>query len=176
MKISMHTMASDSFVGGLESLSKLLAKGAAFAEASDVDLINARLAPDMFPLAQQVQFVCFNAKDGVSRLTGRGPAPSGQPGTSFEEFQADIADALAFVRAIPAGDYEGAEERDCSITPANAGVVIRMDGLVFLRGWALPHFYFHLVTAYDIMRHKGVALGKPDFVSWIAPHVELLKT
>jgi hypothetical protein len=175
MKISMHTMASDSFVGGLESLSKLLAKGAAFAEAAEVDLINARLAPDMFPLAQQVQFVCFGAKDGASRLTGRGSAEMVRQGASFEEFQADIADAIAFVRAIPAGDYEGAEDRDCSITPPNAGVIIRMDGLVFLRGWALPHFYFHLVTAYDIMRHKGVPLGKPDFVSWIAPHVELLK-
>ena len=95
MKISMHTMASDSFVAGLESLAKLLDKGAAFAKANNVDLINARLAPDMFPLAQQVQFVCFNAKDGVSRLTGRGPAASDRLGTSFEDFQADIADAIA---------------------------------------------------------------------------------
>ena len=175
MKISMYTLARDSFVAGLESLGKLLDKGAAFSKESGSDLIDARLAPDMFPLANQVQFVCFNAKDGVSRLTGRGAAPMGRTGTSFEEFHADIADAIAFVRATPESAYEGAEERDCSITPQNAGVVIRMDGLLFLRGWALPHFYFHLVTAYDIMRHKGVALGKPDFVSWIGPHVEPLK-
>lgn len=175
MKISMHTMANDTFVSGLESLGKLLDKGAAFAKDNKVDLIDARLAPDMFTLAQQVQMVCYNAKDGVSRLTGRGPAEQGRAGTSFEDFRADITDAIAFVHAIPESAYEGAEERNCSIRPQNAGVVIRMDGLLFLRGWALPHFYFHLVTAYDIMRHKGVVLGKPDFVSWIGPHVERLK-
>jgi hypothetical protein len=175
MKISMHAMAHDSFVAGLESLSKLLDQGAELAKSNGVDLIKARLAPDMFPLAEQVQFACFNAKDGVSRLTGRGPVPTGRTGTSFEELQTDIADAIAFVRSVPASAYEGAEERDCSITPQGAGVVIQMDGLLFLRGWALPHFYFHLVTAYDIMRHKGVAIGKRDFVSWLGPNVKPLK-
>jgi len=176
MKISMHTMAVDSFVDGLESLSKLLDKGAAFAKESGVDLINARLAPDMFTLAQQVQVVCFQATDGAARLAGREPGAIGRLGTTFEELKADIADAIASVRAIPGGAFEGSEDRDCSITPPNAGIVIKMDGLLFLRGWLLPHFYFHLVTAYDIMRHKGVTLGKPDFVSWIGPHVEPLKS
>lgn len=175
MKISMYSLAHDSFIAGLESLDKLLDKGAAFSKENGVDLIDARLAPDMLPFANQVQFVCSNAKDGVSRLTGRGAVPMGRAGKSFEEFHADIADAIAFVRGVPESAYEGAEERDCSIKPQNAGVLIRMDGLLFLRGWALPHFYFHLVTAYDIMRHKGVQIGKPDFVSWVGPYVEPLK-
>jgi len=74
MKISMHTMAVDSFVPGLESLAKLLDKGAAHARDRNIDLVNARLAPDMYTLAQQVQQACHYAKDGTARLTGREPA------------------------------------------------------------------------------------------------------
>jgi len=176
MKISMHTMAVDTFVPGLESLSKLLGKGAEYAKEHKIDLLNARLAPDMFTLAQQVQVACYQAADGTSRLAGRGTTTFSEAATSFDGMKNDVAKAIAFVRSIPAAEFEGSEARDCSVTPPNAGIVIKMDGLVFLRSWLLPHFYFHLTTAYDIMRHKGVTLGKIDFVSWMGPHIEPLKT
>jgi len=175
MKISMYTMAVDSFVPGLESLSKILDIGAAYAKEHGVDLVQARLAPDMFTLAQQVQVACYQATDGVTRLTG-GPAGSiSHEGKTFEELNADIAKAITFVRAVPASAFEGSETRDCSVTPPNAGIIIKMDGLLFLRSWLLPHFYFHLTTAYDILRHKGVPLGKLNFMSWMGPYVEPLK-
>jgi hypothetical protein len=110
--------------------------------------------------------------DGTSRLTGRGPGTQQRVATSFEELKADIESAIEYVRGIPASEFAGAEDRDCSFAPPNADFVIRMDGLRFLRAWALPHFYFHLVTAYDILRHEGVALGKPDFMSWVSPFIE----
>ena len=175
MNISMHTMAGDTFVSGLESLAKLLDKGAAFAKEQKIDLLNARLAPDMFTLAQQVQIACYQATDGMSRLAGRGSTAFADAAASFDEMKGDIAEAIAFVRAIPPAEFEGSETRDCSVYPPNGDIVIRMDGLLFLRGWLLPHFYFHLVTAYDILRHKGVTLGKQDFVSWMGPHIEPLK-
>jgi uncharacterized protein len=176
VKISMYTMAVDTFVPGLESLSQLLDKGAAFAEEHKVDLLNARLAPDMFTLAQQVQVACYQAGDCVSRLAGRGPGTLTELRTSFEALKADIANTIEFVRAIPAGEFEGSETRDCTVvTPPEIGLVIKMDGLLFLRSWVLPHFYFHLTTAYDILRHEGVTLGKRDFVSWMGPHIEPVK-
>ncbi|HUO92742.1 MAG TPA: DUF1993 domain-containing protein [Rhizomicrobium sp.] len=176
MKITMYTMAVDTFVPGLESLSKLLDKGAAFAAEHKVDLLNARLAPDMFTLAQQVQVACYQATDGTSRLAGRGTTAFGEPASSFDGLKKAVAEAMAFVRAIPAAEFEGSETRDCSVTPPNAGIIIKMDGLLFLRSWLLPHFYFHLTTAYDILRHKGVTIGKIDFVSWMGPHIEQVKS
>jgi uncharacterized protein len=176
MKISMYTMAVDTFVPGLESLSTLLDKGAAFAKEHKVDLLKERLAPDMFTLAQQVQIACYQAIDGTSRLAGRGRTEFIREGKTFDELKEDIAKAIAFVRSIPAAEFEGAETRDCTVvTPPEVGLVIKMDGLLFLRSWLLPHFYFHLTTAYDILRHKGVSIGKRDFMNWMGPHIEPVK-
>jgi hypothetical protein len=74
------------------------------------------------------------------------------------------------VRAVPAAAFDGGEDRDCSIPIAN-GMLIAMDGLRFLRAWTLPHFYFHVVTAYGILRHSGVALGKYDYLSEVGDFV-----
>jgi hypothetical protein len=162
----MHDMALGSFVPMLESLSGVLDKGAAHATAKGLDLVHARLAPDMFTLAQQVQQACHYAKDCVSRLSGKGAAPMEDAETSFAGFKAQISRTLDLVGGASAVAFLGAEERDCSIDiPDNR--VIQMDGLQLLRSWSLPHFYFHVVTAYDILRHNGVAIGKQDYASHV---------
>ena len=166
MKISMHTMAVDSFTPMLESLSALIDKGANHADKHELDLANARLAPDMFTLAQQVQLSCYHATDGVARLTGKpATAPPPAPTTLAEMKQLITHTVEALSRSSPS-DFDGAEERDCSIQ-GRMGGVLGMNGLQFLRAWSLPHFYFHVVTAYDILRHNGVAIGKLDYLSQV---------
>ncbi|HXJ35467.1 MAG TPA: DUF1993 domain-containing protein [Candidatus Eisenbacteria bacterium] len=166
MKITMHDMAVGTFVPMLESLSEVLAKGAAHAASAKADLVNARLAPDMFTLAQQVQQACHYARDGVSRLTGKGGAAMEAAETTFPALRDQIARTLDVVRAAPAAAFDGAEERDCSIE-IPGDMVIRLSGLQLLRAWSIPHFYFHVVTAYDILRHNGVAIGKRDYLSQV---------
>jgi len=171
MTLSMHSMAVDTFVPMLESLSEWLDKGAAHAKANKLDLISMRLAPDMYTLAQQVQQACHHALDGVARLTGIEPAPMGDSETTLPGLQAQIASTVANLRGIHAGSFEGAEQRDCSIAiPEHK--IIAMDGSRFLRAWALPHFYFHVVTAYDILRHSGVALGVQDYLSQVGAFIQ----
>ena len=162
----MHTMAVDSFVPMLKSLSAILDKGEACAKTTKLDLVNARLAPDMFTLAQQVQLACDHARDGVARLTGRNPAPVDNLRKSFDDLRERIANAVEYLELSEVAAFDGAEDRDCSI-PLPNNTVIYMNGLQFLRAWALPHFYFHVVTAYDILRHKKVVIGKQDYLSQV---------
>ena len=170
MKISMHDMAVGSFGPMLESLSDVLEKGDEHTKSAKIDLVNARLAPDMFTLAQQVQQACHYAKDCTSRLTGNGGTAMENVETTFAGLKAQIARALAFLRDAQAAGFEGAEERDCSID-FGGDMVIEMDGLKLLRAWALPHFYFHVVTAYDILRSNGVDIGKKDYLSQVAAFI-----
>jgi uncharacterized protein len=162
----MHTMAVDSFVPMLENLSAILDKGAAYAKSTKLDLVNARLAPDMFTLAQQVQLACDHARDGVSRLTGRNPPPVENHEKSLDDLRDRIANTVEYLKLSEASAFDGAEDRDCSIPLPNNRVIV-MNGLQFLRTWALPHFYFHVVTAYDILRHNRVVIGKQDYLSQV---------
>jgi uncharacterized protein len=166
MRISMQTMAVDSFVPMLESLSAILDKGAVYAKSSKLELVNARLAPDMFTLAQQVQLACDHASDCVSRLTGRNPSPVENHERSLDDLRDRIGNAVRYLELSEEGAFDGAEDRDCSI-PLRSNRVIAMNGLQFLRAWALPHFYFHVVTAYDILRHHQVVIGKQDYLSQV---------
>ncbi|MBL6852481.1 MAG: DUF1993 domain-containing protein [Alphaproteobacteria bacterium] len=164
--ISMHAMAVEGMVPMLASLSECLDKGEAHARANKLDLVNARLAPDMYTLAQQVQQACHYVNDGLSRLAAAGPAQMPGVQTTFAGLKAQIADTIAKARAVSVSALKGAEDRDCSIEiPGN--LVIALTGLTFLRAWTLPHFYFHVVTAYDILRHNGVQIGKRDYLSQI---------
>lgn len=162
----MHDLATRSFAPMLESLSEVLAKGAEHAESSQVDLVNARLAPDMFTLSQQVQQACHYAQVAVSRLTGQREAVLEGAEASFAGLAAQIARSLDVVRSAPPAAFEGAEERDCSIEIPD-DMVIQMNGVDLLCAWCLPHFYFHVVTAYDILRHHGVQIGKMDYLSQV---------
>ena len=168
MKLSTHDMAVGSFVPMLESLSQVLDKGAE--HAAKLDLVNARLAPDMFTLAQQVQLACHYARDATARLTGKDAVAMEDAETTFAGLRAQIARTLDVVRAASAEAFDGAEERDCSIE-IPGDMVIGMNGLQFLRAWSLPHFYFHVVTAYDILRHNGVQIGKQDYLSQVGAFI-----
>ncbi|GLR67829.1 hypothetical protein GCM10010909_25100 [Acidocella aquatica] len=168
MTISMYGMSVGSFVPVLESLSGILGKGAAHGRENSLDLANARLAPDMFTLKQQVQIACEHARSCVLRLTGQAVPAFGFTEAGMEDLQAGIAAAIAFLKGVDAAAFEGAETRAITIE-LPGDLVIAMDGVQLLQAWALPNFYFHVVTAYDILRHNGVSIGKKDYLSQIAP-------
>jgi hypothetical protein len=169
MPLSLHDLTVGTFAPMLQSLSEVLDKGAAHAEAAGLDLVNARLAPDMFTLAQQVQQACHAARDAMSRLSGRGAATLEEPETSFAGFQGQIRRTIDAVRSVAPAALIDAEERDCAIDMPQ--FVIAVNGLQLVRAWSLPHFYFHVVTAYDILRHHGVEIGKKDYLSQVAAFV-----
>ena len=169
MTVSIYTMAVDTFVPMLRSLSALLDKGAEHARAKGLDpdsLDNARLAPDMFPLARQVQIACDQAKNGTARLAGQEPPRFEDGEKTLAELKARIAKTLAYLDAIRPAQFEGALNRQIAFT-LNEELALDMDGVQYLRDWALPHFYFHVVTAYDILRHNGVEIGKRDYLSHV---------
>ncbi|MFZ0679281.1 DUF1993 domain-containing protein [Candidatus Binatus sp.] len=174
MKISIYGFATKTFVPMLQSLSNILDKGAEHARASKSDpaaLVNARLAPDMYTLAQQVQLACNQAKDATARLTGHEPPHFDDNEQTLEELKARIAKTVAYVESVRAAALEGAEDRKIIIPIPENDMEFEMNGLQFLRDWALPHFYFHVVTAYDILRHKGVDIGKRDYLSHVGGYI-----
>lgn len=165
MKISMYAMTVESFVPMLGNLSAILEKAAAYAAAKKFDprvLVEARLAPDMFPLSRQIQIACDMAKNGVARLAGQEAPRFEDNETTLEELQARIEKTIGYVKSIPASALEGAEDRDITIPLRDR--TLEMKGLPFLQKWAIPNFYFHVTTAYAILRHNGVDLGKRDFL------------
>ena len=165
MPLSMYQASVPALVQMLKALSNVLDKGAAFAKEQGIDpaeLINARLAPDMFPLSRQVQIASDNAKGTVARLAGREIPRYEDTETTFDELKARIAKTVAFVESVPASEIDGSEERQ--IVLKTGGREITFTGQRYLVHQALPNFYFHVTTAYDILRHKGVPLGKPDYL------------
>ena len=173
MTLSTHAIAVGTFVPMLTSLSEWLDKGAEHARSRGLDpetLGAAQLAPDMFTLAMQVMLACHHARDGTARLTGRPPPAFGDADPTLGAMKARIADTIADLQAIPAADFDGAEDRPISMDLTDA-LVFQADGLALLRDWSIPHFYFHAVTAYDILRHEGVGLGKRDYLSQVNRHV-----
>ena len=167
MKISMHTMSVEAFVPTLTGLGKILDKAAQYASAKKFDasvLVNARLAPDMFPLARQVQIACDFAKGGAARLAGQEAPKFEDNEQTIDELKARVAKTLDYVKGFSPAAFEGAEDRDIKLSFPN-GMSLEFKGLAFLRDWALPNFYFHAVTAYDILRHNGVEVGKRDYLN-----------
>lgn len=166
MKISMHAMSVDVLSNILGNLSWLLEKGEAFATAKKIDpsvLLSARLAPDMFPLTRQVQVACDIAKNSVSRLAGQEPPRFEDNETSFEQLRARIARTIAFMKGLPAKDFENSETREIKV-PAGPDRTLEFKGLAFVQTWAIPHVFFHVTTAYNILRHNGVEIGKSDYI------------
>ena len=165
MKLSMHALSTEVFTGTLGNLSGVLEKGSAHAAAKKIDpavLLAARLAPDMFPLTRQVQIACDIAKNSIARLAGQEPLRFEDNETTFEQLRARIARCIDYMQSIPAVALEGSETRDIKV-PAGQRTH-EFKGLDFLQHWALPHVFFHVTTAYDILRHNGVELGKRDFI------------
>jgi uncharacterized protein len=165
MKITMHTMMVEAATPALKTLSDLLDRGLAHAEAKKFDpsiLANARLAPDMFPLTRQVQIACDMIKNGAARLAGLEAPRYEDSETTIEELKARIARTIDYVASIPASAFEGSEDRDIKIPLRDR--TLEMKGLPFLRSWVIPNFWFHVVTTYALLRHNGVEIGKRDFL------------
>ena len=167
MQISMYTMSVEAFIPSLRALSKLLDKGAQHATARKFDaavLANGRLAPDMFPLVKQVQIACDFAKNSSARLCGQDPPRFEDNEQTLDELKARVARTIDYVQGLRADAFKGSEDRDIKIPLPNNNS-LEMKGLPYLNNWALPNFYFHVVTAYAILRHNGVDVGKRDFLN-----------
>ncbi len=165
MQISMFAMSVPIFVRSLGNLSAILDKGEAFAAAKKIDpavLVNMRLAPDMFPLVAQVRIACDFAKGATARLAGEEPPKWEDNEATFADLRARIARTIAFVQGFDASRFDGAADR--AVTVAIRGEPVHYVGLPYLAHVVLPNFFFHMTTAYDILRHAGVELGKRDFV------------
>ena len=174
MKISIYAMAIETYVPILRSLSHVLDQGAehALAKKSDAaELVSARLAPDMYTLAQQVQLACDQARDATARLSGKDAAQLEDIGKTLEELKARIDKTLKYVESIRPDAFDGAEDRKITIPIPENNIDFEMDGLQYLRDWALPHFYFHTVTAYGILRHNGVNIGKIDYLNQVGKYI-----
>ena len=169
----IRDLALGTFTPLLRTLSGLLDKGDAHMRAKGAtfdELAAGRLAPDMFTLAQQVQFACDLAIDGVALLTGRPSPPVAASDPSLNGLKDRIARTIGILDGVAASAFEGAQDRTIS-KPLQGDLVLEMKGLAFLRDWSLPNFYFHLVTAYDILRHYGVDIGKRDYLVHIGPSI-----
>ena len=166
MKFSMHAMSVDVFANALGNLSWVLEKAAASAAQRKFDpavLLAARLAPDMLPLTRQVQIASDIAKNSVARLAAQDPPRFEDTETTIEQLRARLARAIDYLRSIPASALEGAETRDIKVPTGER--TLEFKGLEFLQRWAIPNVFFHVTTAYDILRHNGVELGKRDFLN-----------
>jgi uncharacterized protein len=165
MKISMHALSVDLFANTLGNLSFLLEKAAKSAANRKVEpgvLLASRLAPDMLPLTRQVQIACDLAKNSVARLAAQEPPRFEDTETSIDQLRARIARTIDVLKSVPASALEGSETRDIKLPSGER--TLEFKGLDFLQRWAIPNVFFHVTTAYNILRHNGVDLGKRDFL------------
>ena len=165
MKISMYQASAPRFVHTLRNLSTILDKAEAYAEAKKIDPAvpgGLRLIADMFPLARQVQIACDTAKGAVARLAGVEIPKHEDTEKTIPELKARIAKTLDFIESVPAAKIDGSEERE--VVLKMRGQDVKLAGLHYLLAQAWPNFYFHVTTAYNILRANGVELGKRDFI------------
>lgn len=166
--MAMSKTLTSVFEIGLNALSALLDKAEAYAAARSIDpsvLLNARLFPDMFAFTRQVQTACDQAKNGGARLAGIDPPRYEDNEKTIPELKARIAKTVAFVKTLDASKIDSAADREIifPLGPKKG----HMKGADYLDLFVLPNFYFHLTTAYDILRHCGVEIGKRDFIGAI---------
>ena len=165
MTISMYEATIPVLIRSMHNLSAILAKAAAHCEAKKIDpsvLIGSRLFPDMFPLSRQVQIAADMAKAGSSRLAGQTPPSFEDTEKTFPELIQRLHKTIAHVETITPAQLAGAETRD--VTWPTRGSTMTMAGLPYLLYWVLPNLHFHVTTAYNILRHNGVEIGKQDFL------------
>jgi len=162
---AMYAFSVPVFARTLGNLSAILGKGAAYAEQKKFDpavMLAMRLAPDMYPLLMQVRIACDFAKGSVARLAGEEPPKWDDGETTIGELQARIARTIEFIGGFDPARFDGADARTVTLTIR--GEPVEYVGLAYLAHVALPNFFFHATTAYDILRHAGVELGKRDFI------------
>jgi len=170
MAFSIYQASVPVYTRRLEALSAILDKAAAHAAQRKIDpavLIQARLYPDMLPLERQVHIACSHAVRGATRLSGAEPTSVEDKANSFDDLRARIAVTVEFLKSVDAKKMEGMEDRE--ITYPDGDRKVTMKGGDYLLHFSMPNFYFHLTTAYDILRHNGLEIGKADFMPKALP-------
>ena len=165
MTISMYQASAPRFVNMLKNLAAILDKGQAYADAKKIDhtvLTSFRFFPDMLPMTRQVQIACDSAKGAVARLAGVEIPKHEDSEQTIADLKARIAKTVAFIQTIKAAQVDGTEEKDITIKVGGKDTVFK--GMPYLLGFAYPNFYFHVTTAYNMLRHNGVEIGKKDFL------------
>ena len=165
MSLSMHSASIPVFVRMLGNLAAWLAKAEAHAQARKFDAsvyLSARLAPDMLPFTKQIQIACDAAKFGVARLAGVESPKFDDNETSLAELRERIAKTVAYVESIPAAQIDGTESKDVVVPRRDGSITLK--GEFYLKHFVLPNFFFHVTTAYALLRHNGVDLGKGDYL------------
>jgi uncharacterized protein len=167
MTISMSSASVPTLRGMLTNLLHVLDKGAAHAEARKFDpanLLQYRLAPDMLPFTRQIQIACDAAKNGVARISGVEAPKFEDNEATFPELKARIQKTIDWIASVPADKLDGTEAKEITF-PIGRDTTRTMTGEAYLKHWMLPNFFFHVVTAYAILRHNGVELGKTDYLA-----------
>ena len=165
MAISMYQASIPQLTKMLTNLSNILKKGEEFASAKKLDskaLAEGQLASDMFPLTKQVQIACDQVKNGMARIAGVEPPKFEDDEATLADLQERIAKTITFANSLKSEQIDGTEAKEIkfSIKEWNFEFV----GEQYLLTWIIPNFYFHVTTAYDILRHKGVEIGKSDYL------------
>jgi hypothetical protein len=164
--MSFYDSAVPAYLQMLNSLSAILKKAEDHAVAKKIEpnaLLGARLFPDMLPLTKQIQLVCDFAAKGCARLTHSEVPSTPDTETTFAELQQRLANTIEYVKGYKAAQFDGADTREVTF-PSGPGKTTTLTGQQFLSNFSLTNFYFHAVTAYDILRHNGVEIGKRDFL------------
>ena len=154
------------FVNSLTDMREWLGKAAD--EKDETALLEARLAPDMRPLPAQYQMASDSAKNALARLTGTDAPSMPDTETSFAELRDRCDRTIAYLKSFDADSLAGSADREVVLKFPN-GTGYRFAGAHYLASFALPNFFFHVTTAYAILRHAGVSLGKPDFLQHLGP-------
>lgn len=165
MSFTVHEASVKPMRHMLKSLSTLLSKGAAHCEAKKIDpdaFLQARLYPDMFPLVRQVQIASDSAKGAAARLAGVEIPKFEDNEKTFADLQARIDKTIAFLDSLKPEQFEGAEDRQVVLQLRDRSLEFK--GRDFLTTWANPNFFFHVTTAYALLRHGGVEVGKGDYL------------
>ncbi|KTE38748.1 MULTISPECIES: DUF1993 domain-containing protein [unclassified Sphingopyxis] len=169
----LYDMTVPAYANGLKALSAQLDKALAWGAdngVGELQFIAARLAPDMFPLASQVRFSCLQAIQAPTRLGATGAPAFAEDATDFAGLQAQIAETLAWLGSVDAATIDTDPGRAVGFDLPN-GMAFDMTAATYVRDWAQPQYYFHLVAAYGVLRHMGVPLGKADYVSYMMQYL-----
>ena len=167
MTISMSSASAPILKSMLSNLDYFLVKAQAHAEAKKYDsanLLAARLAPDMLPLTRQVLIACDASKFGISRLAGVEAPKFDDTESTVEQLRERIAKTITFIDSVAAEKIDGTEDKDITFPIGRDGSTRTMKGEAYLKHWVIPNMFFHVTTAYALLRHNGVELGKTDFL------------
>jgi hypothetical protein len=165
MSISMYQASVPRFVNILGNLANILDKAQAHVDAkklADATLTSYRLFPDMLPMSTQVQIACDTAKGVVARLAGMEIPIYDDNEKTLADLKARVVKTIAFIQSVTPEQIDGTEDKD--IVTKRGEKETHYKGMQFLLGHAIPNFYFHITTAYNILRHNGVEIGKRDFL------------